>query len=47
MPELAAFLCYVGGPIYDDENFVAAASHCFEEIGFDREVAVCGGGPWK
>lgn len=44
MPELAAVFCDVGEPTYDDENFVVAARHCFEEMGLDGEVAACGGG---
>lgn len=32
MPELAAVFCDVGGPIYDDENFVAAVLTSLDEL---------------
>ncbi|MCU1408594.1 MAG: uncharacterized protein JWM23_674 [Microbacteriaceae bacterium] len=32
MPELAAVFCDVGGPIYDDENFVAAVLTALDEL---------------
>ena len=32
MPELAAVFCDVGGPIYDDENFVTAVLTALDEL---------------
>lgn len=32
MPELAAVFCDVGGPIYDDENFVSAVLTALDEL---------------
>ncbi|MHB1234655.1 MAG: hypothetical protein ACYCZK_03160 [Microbacteriaceae bacterium] len=44
MTEITAVFCGVRGQTHDDENSVMAAQHCFGDMGFEGEVAACGGG---